>query len=395
MTTSSEDQLQLFRDAAQLYRKRSDFQTMAEYLHRVLAQVNTDGDSWAWLGYCYLMINDVEKAHIAYQQTLYLEPAPNPHLWYGLGLLYERRGVHDLAEQYLARALEEPGDFDRHSDCTFRLGMVYKKNALYPQALQCFYRLSEQSDGVVTETVEKLQGRLDQLKADLHALQDRDIYTAENAALQGQIGSTEARILAVQSMADLWFHIGHTEELEGRYKQAKQAFEKVLEYNNTHAAVLQKLGWLYHSVSGLHSESDPNAVQKVAIKYLERSVEANATDDAAWYLLGRCCMRQKDYKKAHHAYQQAVSLNDKEPTYWCSMGVLYYYNSQYHEALDTYARALQLNPELSEIWWDHHAPWSPHDFILIFRLGVHSPPLIERNTCAGIILAFSTNAATS
>lgn len=39
----SEQRLQVFRDAAAMYRKRSDFGTMAEHLHRVLAEQNRDG----------------------------------------------------------------------------------------------------------------------------------------------------------------------------------------------------------------------------------------------------------------------------------------------------------------------------------------------------------------
>ena len=89
---------------------------------------------------------------------------------------------------------------------------------------------------------------------------------------------------------------------------------------------------------------------KTATAYLERSVASDASDHQAWYLLGKCCTRQKQYQKAFRAYEQAVLLNDREPVYWCSLGILYYHNSQYHEALDTYARALQLAPELSETW---------------------------------------------
>lgn len=135
--------------------------------------------------------------------------------------------------------------------------------------------------------------------------------------------------------ADLWYHIGHTQELEGQYTQAKQAFEKVLEYNNTHATVLQKLwadttnplslrglpifwgtankdlpglgrGWLYHNIAGLHGDPDPNSAQKLAIQYLERSVSSNSTDDAAWYLLGRCCMVTARLTPLHYQSRGAL-----------------------------------------------------------------------------------------
>jgi tetratricopeptide (TPR) repeat protein len=180
------------------------------------------------------------------------------------------------------------------------------------------------------------------------------------------------------SQAEIWFQVGHVRELTQDYHAAKEAYERVLDENAAHAKALQQLGWLYHNIphfsapygsapphggaaaaaaaggggaaAAAAADSGAGANQEIAVKYLQRSIEANPSDDQAWYLLGRCYMTQREYTKAHKAYERAVNINDSDPTYWCSIGVLYYYNQQFHDALDTYSRALQLNPELSEIW---------------------------------------------
>jgi len=74
-------------------------------------------------GHCYLMQDDLQKAYSAYQQALYLLPNPkvlspslllftsllsiqeDPKLWYGIGILYDRYGSLDHAEEAFASVL--------------------------------------------------------------------------------------------------------------------------------------------------------------------------------------------------------------------------------------------------------------------------------------------------
>lgn len=44
--------------------------------------------------------------------------------------------------------------------------------------------------------------------------------------------------------------------------------------------------------------------QDVALKYLKMSIKADPSDDQTWYILGRCYMSQKKYRRAYDAYQQ-------------------------------------------------------------------------------------------
>lgn len=47
--------------------------------------------------------------------------------------------------------------------------------------------------------------------------------------------------------------------------------------------------------------------QEVALKYLKMSIKADSSDDQTWYILGRCYMAQKKYRRAYDAYQQVPS----------------------------------------------------------------------------------------
>ena len=79
-------------------------------------------------GHCHLMQDDLQKAYAAYQQALYLLPNPkvracvlsvasmfadicpsetqkDPKLWYGIGILYDRYGSLDHAEEAFSSVL--------------------------------------------------------------------------------------------------------------------------------------------------------------------------------------------------------------------------------------------------------------------------------------------------
>lgn len=60
-----------------------------------------------YVGHCYLMQDDLQKAYSAYQQALYLLPNPkdDPKLWYGIGILYDRYGSLDHAEEAFSSVL--------------------------------------------------------------------------------------------------------------------------------------------------------------------------------------------------------------------------------------------------------------------------------------------------
>ena len=327
-----------------------------EFLQRVLNVEPNDGDAWGWLGYCYLMVDDVPKAFTAYQQALYLMPSPqDPYLWYGLGILYERYNSYDQAEGYFNTALRHSKDFEKKDDIQYRLGIIHKQQKKYDASLKAFNAVLDSQAAIEQKQRAAWVGQPHQSLV--------QACTKRQLSAEGESSVLVERLVRLEcekdrayysSKAGLWYQVGHVRELTQDYHAAKEAYERVLEENNTHARALQQLGWLYHNIPNFSAEPSASGGgnQEIAVKYLLRSIESNPADDQAWYLLGRCYMTQREYTMAHKAYEKAVNINDRDPTYWCSIGVLYYYNQQYHDALDTYSRALQLNPELSEIWYN-------------------------------------------
>ncbi|CCM06303.1 uncharacterized protein FIBRA_08554 [Fibroporia radiculosa] len=287
---------------AGIARIKENYPKAVDYFQRVISMQQENGEVWSALGHCYLMQDDLQKAYAAYQQALYLLPNPkeDPKLWYGIGILYDRYGSLDHAEEAFASVLKMDKaalDFDKANEILFRLGIIYKQQGKYSESLECF---------------------------------DRILRNPPNPLAH----------------ADIWFQIGHVFEQQRDHMHAREAYERVVVDNPNHAKVLQQLGWLYHQ----DGSSFQN--QEVAIQYLTKSLEADPTDAQSWYLLGRAYMAGQKYNKAYEAYQQAVYRDGRNPTFWCSIGVLYFQINQYRDALDAYSRAIRINPYISEVWFD-------------------------------------------
>ncbi|CAI7617985.1 unnamed protein product [Penicillium bialowiezense] len=281
-----------------ILRTKEQFPKAIEYLQNILKLDQSSGETWGSLGHCHLMMDNLQEAYTSYQQALYhLRDPKEPKLWYGIGILYDRYGSLDHAEEAFSQVMRMAPEFEKANEIYFRLGIIYKQQQKFSQSLECFKYIVSDPPRPLTEE-------------------------------------------------DIWFQIGHVHEQQKDYDSAQSAYQRVLERDPNHAKVLQQLGWLYHQQSpGFQS-------QEKAIQFLEKSVNADNTDAQSWYLLGRCYMSLAKYPKAYEAYQQAVYRDGRNPTFWCSIGVLYYQINQYRDALDAYSRAIRLNPYISEVWYD-------------------------------------------
>ncbi|KAG0216105.1 hypothetical protein BGX28_006001 [Mortierella sp. GBA30] len=283
---------------AELYRTRENFAKASEYFQRILSIDNANGEVWGSLGHCYLMMDELQKAYNAYQNALHHLPNPkDSKLWYGIGILYDRYGSVEHAEEAFSAVMRMDPKSDKANEIYFRLGIIYKGQQKYAQSLECFRYILHTPPRPLTE-------------------------------------------------ADIWFQIGHVHEQQKEYTSAKEAYERVLVENPNHAKVLQQLGWLYHQQQASFMNQD------LAIKFLTRSIESDNTDAQSWYLMGRCYMAQQKFNKAYEAYQQAVYRDARNPTFWCSIGLLYFQINQYRDALDAYSKAIRINPNISEVWYD-------------------------------------------
>ena len=148
---------------ASIYRLREQYPKAVEYFQRVLNIESNNGEIWGAVGHCYLMMDDLQNAYKAYQQALYHLPNPkvylicftfswadarkDPNLWYGIGILYDRYGSYEHAEEAFTAVLKMAPKFEKANEIYFRLGIIYKQQQKYEQSLEvchCQYTMDAQ-----------------------------------------------------------------------------------------------------------------------------------------------------------------------------------------------------------------------------------------------------------
>lgn len=277
--------------------KKECYPQAVSYLQRAIAADASCGEAWAVLAHCYVMTDDLQKAYQAYQSALNNLPNPrDPNLWYGIGLLYDRYGSLDNALEAFLAVLSISPDFERADEVCFCIGIIYKEQQKFDEALKYFNK----------------------------------VVVAANPP-------------PPLTRADGWYQIGHVNELKRDIPAALDMYKQALAENPKHPKTLQNFGWLEHQHN--HNSTE-------AIRLLKRSAELDSTDGQTWYLLGRVYMALREFRQAYDAYQQAVYRDGRNATFWCSIGVLYYQMNQYRDAMDAYSRAIRLNPYVSEVWYD-------------------------------------------
>lgn len=57
-------------------------------------------------------------------------------MWYGIGILYDRYGSLDHAEEAFSQVMRMAPDFEKANEIYFRLGIIYKQQQKFNQSLE-------------------------------------------------------------------------------------------------------------------------------------------------------------------------------------------------------------------------------------------------------------------
>lgn len=66
-------------------------------------------------------------------------PFQEPKLWYGIGILYDRYGSLEHAEEAFSQVMRMQPDFEKANEIYFRLGIIYKQQQKYSQSLEVLW----------------------------------------------------------------------------------------------------------------------------------------------------------------------------------------------------------------------------------------------------------------
>ncbi|CBY38180.1 unnamed protein product [Oikopleura dioica] len=155
------------------------------------------------------------------------------------------------------------------------------------------------------------------------------------------------------SVAEIKFHLGHTEELRKNYYSAKTFYESVIDDDSksksVEAAANSTLGWMLFRTRELGEKTQ--RIQ-AAIKLLQRATQLDDNSGQTWYYLGRCFSAANDVNSAFNNYRKSIDKSEACADTWCSIGVLYQEQKQHTDALQAFICAVQLDPTHVEAWID-------------------------------------------
>ena len=57
-------------------------------------------------------------------------------LWYGIGILYDRYGSYDYAQEAFSEVMKIQPSFDKANEIYFRLGIIYKQQLKFAESLE-------------------------------------------------------------------------------------------------------------------------------------------------------------------------------------------------------------------------------------------------------------------
>ena len=292
--------------AGHIHRIRQEHGVAAQYFQRFLQLEPTNGEMWGALGHCFLLLNDLQNAYSAYQQALFnLQNPHDPNLWYGIGILYERYGSNEHAEEAFRAVLSMDPKFEKTAEINFRLGIIYKVQKKYDEAIKCF----------------------------------SSVVAAPPAPL---------------CRADVLMKIASAYEAKEDYAMAKETYEKVLVEQPNNLKAKQPLAWIEQLLAlreGIPAE-EKTAGEERAVSLLKECEAADEKDPVTFYVLGRVRMAQKQHIPAYEAFQRMMAVETSNAVFWCAVGVLYFEIGQYRDALSAFSRAIQIDSKLFEVWYN-------------------------------------------
>ena len=94
---------------ARYWREKENHTKALDYGSRALAidDSGADGEMWSIVGHALLYLQQMQKAYSCYQQAIAkATKKDDPKLWYGIGILYDRYGSMEHAEEAFASVLK-------------------------------------------------------------------------------------------------------------------------------------------------------------------------------------------------------------------------------------------------------------------------------------------------
>lgn len=112
------------------------YNKVVDYASRSLSidETGNEGEIWSLIGHSFLQLGQMSRAYSCYQQAIAKAiKKDDPKLWYGIGILYDRYGSVEHAEEAFASVLKLDPSESRFLSCSFpRLSNLDYQTSLLP-----------------------------------------------------------------------------------------------------------------------------------------------------------------------------------------------------------------------------------------------------------------------
>lgn len=139
-----------------------------------------------------------------------------------------------------------------------------------------------------------------------------------------------------------WFNKGVALAKLGKYEEAIECYDKVIELNPNYAPAWYNKGVALAKL-GRYEE---------AIECYKKAVELNPDYVDAWFNMGVAYAKLGKYEEAIKCYDKVLELNPKDYYAWNNKGVALAKLGKYEEAIECYKKAIELNPNYADAWYN-------------------------------------------
>ncbi|MGV8126211.1 MAG: tetratricopeptide repeat protein [Methanothrix sp.] len=141
---------------------------------------------------------------------------------------------------------------------------------------------------------------------------------------------------------DVWFNKGFALSSLGKYDEAIQAYDKVIELKPDYVEAWSNKGNALYD-QGKYDE---------AIQAYDEAIRFNPNYVNAWSNKGSALGKQGKYEEAIKAYDEAIRLNPNYVNAWSNKGNALSKQGKYEEAIKAYDEAIRLNPKFASAWYN-------------------------------------------
>ncbi len=137
------------------------------------------------------------------------------------------------------------------------------------------------------------------------------------------------------------------------WNAAIAVFQRVLELDRLHTKAHFSLGTAYRRIGKIAEAREilqrfeTLSLQEEKLMHLERYVEQEPDNAAAWYEVGRLELKRQKWNKARVALEHYIRLAPEEIRGYEMLGYLYFQQQKYRQALSMYQNVIQRQPDVA------------------------------------------------